>query len=521
MHLTVLTLYLLMLIAFGVVGYRRGTDTEDDYYLAGREQGWIVSSCTIMATFFSSFALLGAPGMVYRDGAVFALFSLNVPVAGAGVYIIGSRIRKLGQERGYVTPTDMIAEHYGSPVALRLLVVLIGVLYAVPYVVIQIQAGGILSRQMFGSEQAFETGAIILAIITMAYIMGGGMRSVAWTDVVQGVLLVGGMLLGGLCVVTVLGGPVEFFNHVAQLPPKSLTAPGTVGHWTPEMLFTASTFASLGSMIQPAQWMRFYAAKSGDVLRKSALIFAAVLTSCFFFGVMLVGLGGQVLYPIVDETGVYRTNAAGQILPHPDVGTAANQFDQILVVVLNNHLPELMGPVGAFLASLILVAIMAAAMSTADSNLHAMSALLTHDVYDQFIRPKASQQERTWVGRGLIAITTTVALEMVLIANRSESNPLGMIVILGLLAIAFSTQLLPVAIDILFLKRGTRGGAIAGITTGLGFVFILSPFFPMLAGDALGDLIASMKRTIDVGAWGLAANTAVFTLVSRLTPEDE
>ena len=76
MHLTVLTLYLLMLIAFGVVGYRRGTDTEDDYYLAGREQGWIVSSCTIMATFFSSFALLGAPGMVYRDGAVFALFSL-------------------------------------------------------------------------------------------------------------------------------------------------------------------------------------------------------------------------------------------------------------------------------------------------------------------------------------------------------------------------------------------------------------------------------------------------------------
>ncbi|MCH2666060.1 hypothetical protein MK139_17165, partial [bacterium] len=314
---------------------------------------------------------------------------------------------------------------------------------------------------------------------------------------------------------------VEFFNHVAQLPPKSLTAPGTVGHWTPEMLFTASTFASLGSMIQPAQWMRFYAAKSGDVLRKSALIFAAVLTSCFFFGVMLVGLGGQVLYPIVDETGVYRTNATGQILPHPDVGTAANQFDQILVVVLNNHLPELMGPVGAFLASLILVAIMAAAMSTADSNLHAMSALLTHDVYDQFIRPKASQQERTWVGRGLIAITTTVALVMVLIANRSESNPLGMIVILGLLAIAFSTQLLPVAIDILFLKRGTRGGAIAGITTGLGFVFILSPFFPMLAGDALGDLIASMKRTIDVGAWGLAANTAVFTLVSRLTPEGE
>ncbi|MBS13846.1 MAG: hypothetical protein CME19_19910 [Gemmatimonadetes bacterium] len=514
MHLLVLSLYLIMLIVFGIVGYRRGTDTEDDYYLAGRGQGWIVSSLTIMATFFSSFALLGAPGMVYRDGAVFALFSLNVPIAGAGIYLIGSRIRKLGQERGYVTPTDMITDHYGGSISLRLLVVLIGVLYAVPYVVIQIQAGGILSREMFGSEHAFETGAIILAIITMAYIMGGGMRSVAWTDVVQGVLLVGGMLLGGFCVVAVLGGPVEFFRHVAELPPKSLTVPGTVGHWTPEMLFTASTFAALGSMIQPAQWMRFYAAKSGDVLRKSALIFAAVLTSCFFFGVMLVGLGGQVLYPIVDESGAYRLNEAGRVLPHPDVGSAANQFDQILVVVLNNHLPELLGPIGVFLASLILVAIMAAAMSTADSNLHAMSALLTHDIYDHFIRPEASQCERTWVGRILIAITTVFALALVLIANRSESNPLGMIVILGLLAIAFSTQILPVAIDILFLKRGNRQGAIAGIVSGLAVVFFLSPFWPMLMGNTLGDVIVSMKKMIDVGAWGLLLNTAVFTLVT-------
>jgi SSS family solute:Na+ symporter len=518
MHLTVLTLYLLLLLGFGLVGYRRSQDTEDDYYLAGRNQGWVVSSLTIMATFFSSFALLGAPGMVYRDGAVFALFSLNVPVAGAGIYIIGSRIRKLGQERGYVTPTDMIVDHYGSPVALRLLVVLIGVMYAVPYVVIQIQAGGILSREMFGPD-AFETGAIILAIITMAYIMGGGMRSVAWTDVVQGVLLVGGMLLGGFCVVAVLGGPIEFFKRVAELPPKSLSIPGTVGHWTPEMLFTASTFASLGSLIQPAQWMRFYAAKNGDVLRKSALIFAAVLTSCFFFGVMLVGLGGQVLYPIVDAAGAYRTNAIGQVLPHPDVGSAANQFDQILVVVLNNHLPELLGPLGVFLSSLILVAIMAAAMSTADSNLHAMSALLTHDIYDHFIRPNASQRERTWVGRSLIAITTIFALALVLIANRSESNPLGMIVILGLMAIAFSTQLLPVAIDILFIKRGTRQGAIAGMIAGLAVVLYLSPFFPMIAGKFLGGTILMMKKTIDVGAWGLLANVLIFIVVGKITAQ--
>ena len=78
-------------------------------------------------------------------------------------------------------------------------------------------------------------------------------------------------------------------------------------------------------------------APNSFILRSALLVASSVclLTLGVVFGVMLGGLGGQVLYPIVDETGVYRTNATGQILPHPDVGTAANQFDQILVVVLN------------------------------------------------------------------------------------------------------------------------------------------------------------------------------------------
>ncbi|MBT4613344.1 MAG: hypothetical protein HOC05_25070 [Gemmatimonadetes bacterium] len=270
-------------------------------------------------------------------------------------------------------------------------------------------------------------------------------------------------------------------------------------------------------MIQPAQWMRFYAARSSQVLRRSALIFAAVLTLCFFFGVMLVGLGGQVLYPLVDAVGNYSYDAAGRVLPHALVGQSAYEFDQILVVVLKNHLPELMGPLGAVLASLILVAIMAAAMSTADSNLHALSALVTHDIYDQFIRPQASQRERLWVGRALIAVVTTLALVLVVIAHRSDSNPLSMIVILGLLAIAFSTQLLPLTVDMLFLKRGTRQGAIAGLIGGIATIFFLSPFFPMLAGATFGNLLTTMRGMIDTGAWGLVVNVTLFVVVSLLT----
>ena len=514
----VLGLYLCVLLFFGIQGFRRrqGESTED-YYLAGRAQGWVVSSLTIMATFFSSFALLGAPGMVYRDGVVFALFSLNVPVAGAAIYLLGARIRKIGRDHGYLTPAAMIAGHYQSRLGLRLLVTLVGLLYAVPYVVMQIQAGGILSQQLFPGRDSFESGASILALITMVYIMIGGMRSVAWTDVVQGGLLVGGMLLAGTATIWVLGGPGPFFAAVAQLPPRSLSAPGTSGRWTPEILFTASLFASLGSMIQPAQWMRFYAARSTAVLRRSALIFAAVLTLCFFFGVMLVGLGGQVLYPLTDSSGAYLIDDAGKVLPHPAVGRTAGEFDQILVVVLKNHLPELLGSFGAILAALVLVAIMAAAMSTADSNLHALSALITQDIYEPFVRPQASQRERTWVGRLIIAIVTTLALLLVIVGRQSEHNPLGMIVVLGLLAIAFSTQLLPLTIDMLYLRRGTRQGASAGLCVGIATIFLLSPFFPMLAGDTFADLLGQARTMIDTGAWGLCANILTFVVVSYFT----
>ena len=504
--------YLVLLLALGIVGYLKSSGSEEDYYLAGRGQGWVVSSLTIMATFFSSFALLGAPGMVYKEGVVVALFSLNVPLAGASIYFLGSRIARVGRAKRFVTPADMICEYYDSAVVLRLLVALIGFLYAIPYVVMQIKAGGILSEQMFPGKHSFEIGATVLAGITMIYIMVGGMRSVAWTDVVQGLLLLSGMMIGGIATVYALGGPARFGEALAKLPAASLTVPGTTGTWGPWKLLTLCLFASLGSMIQPAQWMRYYAARSTNTLRRSALIFALVLTSCYFFGTMLVGLGGQALYPIEMVDG------------KPVPAEAMNgDFDQVLIVVLKTHLPILLGPVGAVLAAVILVAIMAAAMSTADSNLHAISAVLTRDVYDRFVRPQAGQRERTWVGRCVIALATAVSLGL-LLAGEADANfaPVRMIADLGFLAIAFSAQLLPVTFDMVFVRRGTRAGAIVGIFVGLAIVFLFTPFYrsfdaSYVRSETFTEWIAHLRGLADIGAWGLVGNVTAFALVSLVT----
>ncbi|MFK7779481.1 MAG: sodium:solute symporter family protein [Gimesia sp.] len=517
----VIVVYLLMLLALGFVGYLKSKGGEEDYYLAGRDQGWFISSLTIMATFFSSFALLGAPGMVYREGIVFALVSLNVPIAGLSIYLLGGRIWRLGRHRGYVTPADMICDYYGSKVILRLLVAMTGFLFAIPYVMMQIKAGGELSAVLFRDyEHAFEIGCIVLAAIIAVYIMVGGMRSVAWTDAIQCILLGAGIVLGGVAMVVSFGGPAQFSQAISSLPESSLTVPGNTGFWQLPMLFSICVLMPLGGIIQPAQWIRFYSARNLEVLRRGSVLFTVLLTALFLFGITFVGLGGQVLYPLL-------TAVDGSVMPAAEVGS----FDQILVIVINDNLPLVLGEtIGWTLASLVVVAIMAAAMSTADSNLHSLAAVATRDIYDRFIRPQASENERVWIGRFVIMAATIFSLFLVL-AGRQEGSSLAglmqMIVALALFAVAFVVQILPLTIDILYIRKGTSWGASVGLLAGLLTAFCFTSLFPPCV-DALGwpilhqiqNLVAQCKTAMPMHAmaWGLVPNIALFVLVSLVTP---
>ena len=507
----VLGLYLVVLMTLGVVAWRRGKTTEEDYYLAGRGQGFIVTVMTIMATFFSSAAMLGIPGNVYKEGIAFTLFALNLPAAGASIYLFGSKIRRIGRKRGYVTQGDMVADYYGESPLLRLMVALVGFLYILPYVIMQIKAGGHLAQGMFPEAgQAFEKGAIALSVVTILYVLIGGMRSVAWTDVLQGFLLLSGMIVAAIATVVALGGVGGFFEKVREIAPEGLSLPGPSGIFSPWKLVTICLFASVGSLLQPAQWMRLYAAGSDRVLKRSALVFSLVLPVCFLFGIMLVAMAGRALYP--------PEMVEGTLVAHPHVG----EFDQVVVVMVKELLPEMLGTLGVILVAVMLVAVLAASMSTADSNLHALSAVVTRDVYDRFLRPKASEVERAWVGRTMIVLAMGLALWLVQAGHHNEEfAPLKMIVNLMFAAIGFSCQMLPVSIDMLFLRKGTRTGAIAGMAAGVVVVFLFTPFPDLLLGKGEEEPVASavkpLKSLFDIGFTGFVVNATVFALVSRFT----
>lgn len=517
--LIALALYLLALLGIAVFGYFKSKFTEEDYYLAGRRQGFIVSALTIMATFFSSSAILGVPGAVYKDGVPFLLFALNLPVAGAAVYLLGSRIGRIGRAKGYVTQADMLADYYGDSSGVRILVAVLGFLYALPYVVIQIRAGGNMAEQMFPGVRplhifgtpfdVFDMGAGMLTIVMMIYILVGGMRSVALADVVQGFMLLTGMLVAGMAVIAAFGGVGQYLTALKQLPPEAASFPGATGRYTPWFLMTLCGFASLASMIQPAQWMRFYAAKSSQALKRSALVFSVILPPCYLFGVMLVGLGARVLYPPVMENGV--------LTPHPQVGN----FDQALIAALKNFGPALFGSVGNIVVAAIMMAVIAAAMSTADANLHGMGAVLTRDLYARYVRPKAGMGERAWINRAVIVMAALFSLWLVHIGQRNKDfAPLRMIVEMQYVAMAFSCQLLPITMDVLFIRRGTRAGAVCGMLTGLIAVLFFTPLPALLLGETglpIADAATHLKRLFDIGFCGFVPNLAVFVAVSAFT----
>jgi Na+/proline symporter len=560
-----------------------------------------------MATFYSAFTMLGAPGMVYREGIAFTLFSLNVPFGGLCVYLLGSRIWRLGRAFGYITPGDMLADYYGGRY-LRSLVAVTGFLYVIPYLVIQIQAGGIVSAALLG-ENGFVAGAGMLTGVVTIYVMVGGMRSVAWTDAIQAAMLVMGMLAGGAAMLLTFGGPLSFGSQLlSELPDSSLTVPGNTNTWQWTMLFTVCLFATPGALISPPQWMRYYSANSSQTLQRGAVIFSVVLAPSMLLGVMLIGLAGQVIYPLDfsyrlefrDGPVALRTDArqswesrfefvprttndpkstaavswrwsgrdrkpmTGEqaarlkkrsenanyrhaidqlqrmhepdpdgrlkrplVAPHPQVGS---DFNSILVVLLHEQLPAVFGAFGAVISSLILVAVMAAAMSTADSNLHALSAVITRDVYDQYVRPSAADWERLWVGRIVIVLASLLALLLVIAGHEREYltryDFIQMIAMLGLMALSFSSQLLPIVVDILFIRKGTSAGSSAGLVVGLLGVFVFGPLFS-LAVEAIGspwplnatlEMISRLKTFPMHGSvWGLVFNIPVFVIVSRMT----
>ncbi|WP_068676773.1 sodium:solute symporter family protein [Oceanobacillus sp. Castelsardo] len=458
----IIAAFMIIPLAVGLLAATKSTNTSEDFFIQGRGMGAIAVFFTVAATWWSSFAFLGSNATFYTDGPVYLTALAWNLLFGLMYYLVGKRVWYLGKRFNYVTPSDLLGDFYNNE-KLRVLVAGILLVFTIPYLQIQLTGGAYLIEVASGGVIPFWLAALIFYFIIVVYVWVGGIRAVAWTDIIYGALLFFGMLFAGIYVSQNLGGPTGLFKNLLETSPEHLTLPGPQGAMGFPAWFSLCVVTAIGAFMGPQLWLRMYAVKSGKLfnLMPFLLGFAAIA----YMGSLLTGFSGVLLEPGVENP------------------------DQILPIMLMKYAPFA-------LASLILAAGAAAAMSTANSQIHAVSTIVTLDIYKRYGNPKASQESIIKVGRWSLVIFSLIAYVMALVVP-------GVLVTIGIAALAGTAQLIVPTIGAITWRRAHPTAALWGLIAGITTVLLIT-FVPAF----------SQPFGFHAGVWGLLVNAILFVTIS-------
>ncbi|HYY48363.1 MAG TPA: sodium:solute symporter family protein [Thermoplasmata archaeon] len=481
-------IYLGLVAIVSGFAWRRLKVNAEDFWVASRRLGFLVTFLSISATYHSAFAVLTSTAVSATQGVAWWVGSFAwTTVAALVVWLIGPRMWHLGRRYGYVTLADMISDFYQSR-GLRILVASVMAVFVVPYVTVQAIAYGLILDIGSGGAIPYEVGALALSLVTVAYIIVGGQRASSWVDVLQGIwMYVVVWVVAILVVVNAVGGPTALIDRILATRPQLLTVSGT-GFSAPLALFSSVLLFGLALPItmQHLQ-MKLYAARDPPTIKWSAVATAVYLSSLYIPAVF-TGL-----------TVAYLAGTGGMPSMAQIVATYGTE-DAALPLLAVRYAPVLF--VGVLFAGAL-----AAAMSTQDNFFMATAVVVTHDIYRKGFRPAAS--ERLVVNLGRVVMVALAFVGWYLAVLRP-----GLIFDLVSLSIAGVLQFVPAVFSIVFPARRvwlTKAGVGVGIAVGE-IVTLLTLF-----GSRIGLPIPVNPFTLHAGVWGLIANLGVAFLVSLWT----
>jgi sodium/proline symporter len=424
--------YFVVVLLVGWYAYRR-TANLSDFILGGRTIGSGVAALSASASDMSGWLLLGLPGLAYATG-----FG-SVWLAGGlllGTYLnwrfMAARLRVFTEAYGdALTLPEYLANRFGDEGGwLRAISALFILFFFLIYTSSGLVAGGKLFETVFGLPYVWAVAAGTLSILL--YTAVGGFLAVSWTDVIQGLLMAIALVAVPIVAFTADGGLGPALQRIAAEHPNLLSI-FTGADGSPLGLIGIISLAAwgLGYFGQPHILARFQAIRSAEAVtaaRRIAVAWVALTLTAALF----VGLAGTVT------------------LGTPLVGDEREKVFIYLVDLLFHPVT----------AGICLAAILAAIMSTADSQLLVTSAAFTEDFYRTILRRQAGSRELVAVGRASVVTLAGVAF---LIALDPKT------LVLDLVAYAwagFGAAFGPVLILSLYWPRMSRRGALAGIITG-------------------------------------------------------
>ncbi len=471
--LLVIGFFMIFPLAIGFAAKAKSKATAEDYFIQSRAMGGVAVFFSVAATWWSAFAFLGSNGYFYTTGPLYwTAIAWNI-FFGVLYYGVGKKIWYMGKLNNYVTATDFFSHQYGSR-KLGNFVAVILIVCTIPYLQIQLSGGAYLIQVASGELIPFAMAAMLFYVVIIIYVWAGGIRAIAWCDIFYGVLLFFGMVFAGFYVASLVGGPAAMFHKVEEMFPGHTILEGDRWmNWLAMFIITP-----VGSFMGPQLWARFYSAKSARTF--DFMPFLLALAAISYIGSMLTGNAGKVLYP--DVTELVNSNA-----------------DYILPTVLFNHAPFVVG-------SVLMACGAAAAMSTANAQVLALSTVYTMDIHRKYINKNMTERQLIWVGRWALLVLSAIAYIMCLYVP-------GLLVTIGLVALGGTAQVMIPTCGAIFWKRSTVAGAASGLAVGLGLLVIFT-FTPINAPGPFASGGGAL--------FALICNLVVFIVVSLFsTPRPE
>jgi len=441
--ITVFVLYLSVVLGISVYAYRISKKTSEDYFVASRSIGPIVLFFSLAATNFSAFTFFGFAGAAYKFGlAYYGIMAFGTGFMALSFYIVGRKVWKLGKKHGFITPPEVVDHRFKSD-SLRMVFLSVMVVFTLPYIATQAIGGGIALQQLTDDAIAYELGAVMVTLVIITYVTLGGMRGDAYTDVMQGVLMLVTLLAAVGIVSAGLGGFTEANTRLAEEYPDLLGRPGGAGFFTPQIWLSYMVLWILCDPMFPQLFSRFYAARDIRSIKVSMVMYAPI-TAVLFLCPVLIGAWGRLEFPTL--TGA--------------------EPDQILPMMVDQFAP-------AWILGIMLAGAFAALMSTADSQLLVLSSMLTRDVYRRWLKKDASQMQEFVVGKILVVALALVGLGIALSSVETLFETLTKTTFTGL------AVLFPTTVAALYWRKATKWGCVTSIVSGeltyAGFYYDIIP----------------------------------------------
>ncbi len=449
-----IVLYLFAMLLIGVIFSKKGAaDSSDSFYIGGRSLGPLVTAMSAEASDMSSYLLMGLPGLAYLAGV--AEVGWTVIGLAVGTYLnfllVSRLLRRYSAKINAFTIPEFFSNRYNDKKhILSCTASIIILIFFIPYTASGFKAVGTLFNSLFNVD--YHMAMLFGAVIIISYTTLGGFLAVSTTDLIQSIFMTIALVVIVFFGINQAGGFSNVMENAKALPGYlSLTqgydaSTGTAG--TFGFLPIVSTLAwGLGYFGMPHILLRFMAIKNEsdlNISRRIASIWVVISMSV----AILIGIIG------------YSVSAAGKI----PLFTSSSESETVIIQLAN--LMSQNGFLLALMAGIILAGILAATMSTADSQLLAASSSVSQDLMQDFLGMKLSQKASMIAARATVIIIAIISIILAWDPNSSVFK------VVSFAWAGFGATFGPTMLLALFWKRSNLQGAASGLIVGGAMIFI-------------------------------------------------